>query len=412
MSIEFELDLQEINLLQQEFDVVVGKRKNSLPSLSHNPVLDRWHAEKVKEGEEESFRKHELQQLKTMLSERYQVMCPSVTYTIDSSCDIYHEKLTNEPFLKILQRGQAYRKEVGSNELIREQKEIDGWFKVFQIFSRSDIIVGTKIVVISGPGLVENTAYPHNFVDIFTKTEDRTVRMTRFYSSLDYASYSQKAKDWNENYFENFEGPMDAWFLSHPICVDQNNTKKSAKEVFRDLFGKSGDVLKQEDLERLFRDCMPIIEFYINVLCDPEYKPEEIAVAFNAVINEADRQKELLKKKSTEKIVYINFENIRQRIDYLGHQPVQNIRAGCGLSGGFDLNGQKQIFNLLGINIRNSDLFANSVAQFGTEQDDFGQLKFQCTKGHWNTRPYGKLITKCCIKGCKGEVGCIQSVAA
>lgn len=41
-----------------------------------------------------------------------------------------------------------------------------------------------------------------------------------------------------------------------------------------------------------------------------------------------------------------------------------------------------------------------------TDEDDYGPLTFECTEGHRNTRPRGKLLSKCGTKGCKGTVGC------
>jgi hypothetical protein len=43
---------------------------------------------------------------------------------------------------------------------------------------------------------------------------------------------------------------------------------------------------------------------------------------------------------------------------------------------------------------------------FGIDEDEFGSLTFECTEGHRNRRPRGKLITKCCKPACKGTVGC------
>ncbi len=403
MFIEFKRDLEEINLLQQKFDKVIGnKRRPEDPILSYNPVLARWRAEKVDEGKEIPFREYELQQIKTMLCERYQVMAPPVLYNINSNGEIYHEKLPNESFLRILQRGRAYREQEGSQELQREDNEIGGWSQVFQTLSASSTVIGTKMIVISGPGLIENTAYPHNFVDVYEKVGFGSVKMVRFSSGLDYNSYSQKAKDQNPNYFENFNGPTDAWFLSHPLFIDPNNTKKSAEEVFKDMFGKSNDVLKQDEFEKIFEACMPVIQFYINVLCDKSYKPEELALAFNAVLNEADNQKKILKRRKvsgTEKIIYVDFEEVRQRVKYLGNLPVANIRAGCGLSGGFDLNSDK-ITNLL----------TNSVARFGLEEDSNNPLEFKCQKGHWNKRKPGAYKKYCDTCGC--DVSCGIATAA
>ncbi|MFO0782026.1 MAG: hypothetical protein U0524_04045 [Candidatus Saccharimonadales bacterium] len=41
-----------------------------------------------------------------------------------------------------------------------------------------------------------------------------------------------------------------------------------------------------------------------------------------------------------------------------------------------------------------------------SDEDDYGPLTFECTEGHKNTRPRGKLISKCGTKDCKGSVGC------
>jgi hypothetical protein len=408
MFIEFTKDLEDIDLLQNEWNAALGiKNKKDGPILSYNPVLARAEYKRlVEKGQRdlESFKEYEIQQLKTMLSERYQVMAHPVIYNIDSNGDIYHQELPSEPFLKILQRGQAYREGIGSKEVIREEKEIEGWLKVFEDLGAEAVPADTKMAVISGPGLVEDTAYPHNFVDIFTKQVDGSVVMTRFSSPLDYDSYSERAVGQKENYFDGFVGPVDAWFLGSPIKVDSGNTKREAEEVFKDVFGKSNEVLKVDDFEKIIEECMPIINFYINVLCDPEFKPEELAIAFNAVLNAGDMAKEELKKKKTERIIYVDFESIQQRIDYLGHQKVKNIQAGCGLSGGFDLASQNFI-ELLKINLPGQDLLENSVAQFGVERDDYGKLEFECTKGHKNRRPYGKFIEKCCVKDCTGSVG-------
>lgn len=40
------------------------------------------------------------------------------------------------------------------------------------------------------------------------------------------------------------------------------------------------------------------------------------------------------------------------------------------------------------------------------DEDQYGPLTFECTEGHTNRRPRGKLIDKCQHRGCKGSVGC------
>ena len=407
MFTEFRRDLEEIDLLQKKFDHALGiKNEKNGQILSYNPVLARADYERlVVKGKTnlENFKEYEIQQLKTMLSERYQVMAKPVTYNIDSNGDIYHEQLQTEPFIKILQRGQAYREGVGSKEVTRENGEIEGWLKVFETLSAETVLPGNKMAVISGPGLAENTSYPYNFVDIFTKQDNGSIVMTRFSSPLGYDSYARIATNQKEDYFKDFTDPIDAWFLNNPIEVSNNNTKKTADEAFKDVFGKSKEVLKQEDFEKILKDCMPIIQFYIDILCNPEFKPEELAIAFNAILNSTDEVKRKLKNKKEEKIIYVDFESIQQRIDYLGHKKVQNIKAGCGLSGGFELNSNNTIKTILG----------NSVAQFGVEEgkevkDD--DLEFKCQNGHWNKREPGKYLKKCKICGC--DVSCGIASAA
>jgi hypothetical protein len=57
-----------------------------------------------------------------------------------------------------------------------------------------------------------------------------------------------------------------------------------------------------------------------------------------------------------------------------------------------------------------NDMFSRmsnqEAEETGAEEDEFGPLVFECTEGHENRRPKGKLIEQCQTKGCKGSVGC------
>lgn len=50
--------------------------------------------------------------------------------------------------------------------------------------------------------------------------------------------------------------------------------------------------------------------------------------------------------------------------------------------------------------------FGGKTERKEDEEDMYGPLKFECTEGHTNRRPRGKLIDKCQHKGCTGSVGC------
>lgn len=75
--------------------------------------------------------------------------------------------------------------------------------------------------------------------------------------------------------------------------------------------------------------------------------------------------------------------------------------SGCGVS--VSKNNQTNADSQLG-----SLGYGNQAEEKGEDNgpDGKGPLEFKCKNGHWNRRPFGKLITQCRIHSCKNSVGC------
>jgi hypothetical protein len=70
------------------------------------------------------------------------------------------------------------------------------------------------------------------------------------------------------------------------------------------------------------------------------------------------------------------------------------VMAGCG--GAIAMRAGLDIMNASGAEVFNTI--------FGETEDKFGSLSFTCPKGHYNTRPFGRLIDNC--RTCRASVRC------
>lgn len=98
------------------------------------------------------------------------------------------------------------------------------------------------------------------------------------------------------------------------------------------------------------------------------------------------------------------------------HTNTNNPALFQSLLGGYGAEGARnnRVYSACGIAINlggdNPDM--NPQKAYGgnldksSDEDEYGPLTFQCTKGHTNRRPRGKLISQCRIKSCKDSVGC------
>ncbi len=375
-DLTFKKDLQEIDGLQEIFNSFLKQRPGH-QILSYNPVLERWRYEQiVSEADEISFRNHEEKQIETALRERLRTAKSSVHYKIEGG-RAKNELFPNEPFDTILKRGIEYRKRMGSTETEREQAELNGWSSIFEGLLNPETPVNSKFTVISGPGTVKETSYPHNFVDVYEKVKTPTgeikVKMTRTISRTGYEKYREVIESFDSRYFERFSGPIDAWFLSHPIPGDCEGKLVTLPTA----------AMREEIFQEIFEICFPLILHYINVLCQDTFNPKEVVIAFNAILNKADDVKARIDQRkggNTVQPLYI-FRNIGEEAYFFGTRPVREVLAGCGLSAGFET----------------ADTSANSVARYGVNSQD----------GEWHVGTCKKCGFPKWVGGCNICASCV-----
>ncbi len=384
MSADLQRDIREVTHLRESFYSSLG---TIVPEgvLNFDIPLEWWGYQKYFYGRLKEFNQYESNQIETALKERFGLATNVFIYSVDSDGDLTNNLVPNEKFKVFLKRGILYRESIGSREQERENAELDGFLKITEKLVDNETPDGTMMISISGTGIVENTFYPKNFIDIYerVKTENGTVviKMTRFSSSNDYEEYIRVATKFNKDYFNEFEGPIDAWFLKNPILVKPQQKLSSPEELFSKIFNNEKKSMEEAEFQELLEYCMPLITNFINLLTSDVLNPEKLAENLNAILNKADLF-EQQKRNKQETIIFQS--SVEMDIFKLGRQTVRAVDGACGLSGG--------------INLQNR--FDNSVAKFGL-WDSKGSRQFNCPAcNHLNTRPHEELISRCQNPSC------------
>lgn len=405
--IDFREDLSEIAQIQGWFDKALGVKTGVSPSMvSYRPVLDLWMARRVDtQSQKENFGRYIRAQMVTNLRERYHAAKSVVRFRIDKEGNAYNELYPYEPFDTVLQRGLAYRRDHSSTELEREEAEVRGWPKIRTELGNPQTPKGTKKIVVSLP----SESYKDNFVDIYEAEDDpltggRIIRLTRFASSMNNQEYRETILKKDPKYFDGMKGGLDAFLLENPLDGDS----RSAEEIFETDFAKRKDARAEENFQKLLKPCMPLIDYYAEVISRKNPNPLDIALAFNAVLRMGDQMKQWLDKGI--EFVKKNFANIQDQASYLGRLPILALAVGCGMSIGFNFGGKLGGINMLfGVG---ADYFSNSVAKFGLlsgdSPDGKGPLYFECPGkgcGKILTRPFGGLRRDPC-DSCGQDVRC------
>jgi hypothetical protein len=401
-------DLAEIQVLQNRWDQALGNKSESGKFENYNPVLARWNFERATTGrEKELFRINEIKNIDTALKERNNTEISRLSMTIEENGKIRNDMMPDELYEDVLKRGLWYRATHGSNETKRERNEVEGFLKIQKELGDKNAKVGTKFIVISPPGLVEDTPYVHNFVDIYELVEEkntkkRSIEYTRFASPLDYKNYRKIAENLEPDYFDGQAGPKDAWYLGHPIKINFDAGVKNADDVFEKYFQKDATAMKDEIYEDLWKNYyFPVALYLIDQIAKDDFDPVAIAEAYNTLLQGAENKK--LKK---ENIVYINPNSIHLNhldqkqiaamVGEYGRQKVEEVKAGCGRSGGYTIGGSG--------NAESSDPWAkksfaprNSVALFASKNTGEEQEWFNCPKCSYIAS--GPIGNKC--PGCK-----------
>lgn len=281
------------------------------------------------------------------LRERYHAAVSVVKYILDENGVAYGENCS-EPADWSFRRGALERVRQGSGSE-REFGTVEGGIKAKKKLADPATPLHSKMVVISGPD--KDSVYTDNFVDIYESDLDpltgkKIIVMTRFAAALSYDEYKSRAIHLKPDYLNGATGSIDAYFLSNPIFFDSGIDTRNPHELFKGEFAYQKEAIGEKDFQEIYQVCLPFILNYIDVLCSGTFNPTEIAVAFNAILNKGDAiRKEIINKgkKVLNSIHHIKetvvntFKSVKEEAAHLGRQMVEEIMAGCGLSGGFSI---------------------------------------------------------------------------
>lgn len=331
-------------------------------------------------------------QMITNLGERFNVILSTYTYEIRDG-ELWGKDM-DEPFMETLVRGRNYRKEHGNPlDHRREEAEVVGFSKIQKIMTDESTPIGSIILSVSPPGL-EGSTYANNFVDIHTKKQDEKgkiyVESQRVSSGLTIEETKEKVSAFAA--IEVDENDPAASFLEQPIFVGD----KLTAEDIRFYFYREHDYMDERTFNTIKKGAFHLISEYAKSMVQRPDDRNYHRLLYNAVLNKADEIYERIKVEGVETVGRISpirtNQYIRQEIMEYGNQKVKEVRAGCGISGGFDL---KETQNA-----------SYSVSEFGAKKDKYGERNFKCPAcKKENVRPHNKLLSRC--QHCRStEVAC------
>lgn len=315
-------------------------------------------------------------QLETLLRERFNVVLSSYRYEIKNN-EIYPENGT-EPLKNVLIRGMEYRKHHGSNDLEREQAEVDGFVEVIEpVLCADDAQVGSTVLSISPRG-GDHSIYQHNFYDVFTLRQDekgKYIEARRYSSALEPEDYPPKLRELKPSH----PTPLflsDAYFLANPVVLNAGDSKYKTADEIHTFLHKGHRCMSFEEFSAILAESTFCINSYIQSLCHNPYDADKQGLIFDAILNKADEAWRNIergdRKTGYRHISYEYNERAHWAEIYrLGNQEVRVVATGCGTSGGSNKNS----LDIDGVN----SLGTFSVSEFGKITKD-SEDWFKCPK--------------------------------
>lgn len=345
--------------------------------LCFEPWLERAKFERIletpnldpeqKENLIQAFKEETDVQLDTSLKERYCSEQNTTTFVIQDH-KLRSALLPNEDFEDVMLRGLIKARESNSKELVREEKEVEGFLNLQQIVCDENTPIGTRIISCSPPSANKDTPYTKRFVDIWEVKQDeqgkRFAEVTRFTTVLDYEGYRQALVKLDPNYFdeEDENSQFDAYVLSHHVLLPPDEQIGTAEELYEAFFERDYQASKDSLLQEVLQFSRSYKSVVIERLCQPVANWIEIAESFNALVNVSDYFLEKKEKADYQtECIYFASSDLNPsswEIAYWGRQQVETRAAGCGASSGFKI---KSGFDNI------SEAFTNSVAKKGLE---------------------------------------------
>ncbi len=285
-------------------------------AIAYEPKFDQ------KEGLKPSYLS---KQIDTFIGERLNVLLSKNKYGIKDNL-IYGEDM-DEPFVEVIKRGVRYRESLDGDSRAdkkREEAEVEGFLKTQNVLCNPNTQIGTMMLSISPQG-EKNSLYQHNFYDIFTLKEvqgQRFIEAHRYSSALSLDEYKGKLN----TLFGMEENIDDAYFLSHPIKIDNNSLFENADQIHSYLH-RNHDFMQVEEFQKVLRVCERLKQEYVQRR-DPRI--------LDAIMNKADEMAGLVnfKKDKYYNLVGPSAElRVDDEVDFYGKQQVRTVAAGCGTSG-------------------------------------------------------------------------------
>ena len=268
--------------------------------------------------------------LEADLGERFNVEISQVEYIFDGSFLINPQN--GEPFIEAIKRGiQNRKKYAGTHDRRRELAEFESFNEV-QTYLWENDDPDTKVITISPRG-PKGSCYQHNFFDVYERTTNERILMTRYSSQMTIDQFKNAAKQ--VDFDLDLEPDVDdISFMRNPIKT------RLEKYKILDILHPDHDALKVEDHLALIAACQPLIDSYI------QYPSERL---YRALLNFADDfvLKPQIREELKSKIQSPNILPIFSA--QLAARPVRQVITGCGAQGDqFSIvNSQLSILNYI-----------------------------------------------------------------
>lgn len=312
-----------------------------------------------------TLKKHNLESL---LGERFNAEVFQVTYHLTNG-QLFNTD-HDEPFLEIVKRGQKYREVAGSKEVEREKAEVTGFEKMSRILldCQGESLSERKVVIISPEGS-EHSIYQHNFYDVYSKSADGQITMSRLTCKFNYQQFRQAAIT-VDPFADLPQNPTDADFLAIPLI-----TYKSLAEI-QEILSPQEETLPLNQCQKLLEVCAPLNTNYLEALAAENVNVNQTSklcnTILNAILNVADDfiLKPAMRQQLTE-LIRQPRALLAPAIEHYGLRQVRPVVAGCGLQSGFSVSS-----HLLSLGLTSSPW---TVAEFGLNNNkSLGEKTLNC----------------------------------
>jgi len=277
------------------------------------------------------------------LGERFHVVLSRYEYDINNG-ELWGKDM-DEPAINSFIRGRDHRREHGNPvDYKREEADVIGFGKIQAIMADRNTPFGTVIMSASQPGL-EGSTYNDNFIDFHTKKTDENGRVfvesQRVSSGLTMDETLEKISAFAT--FAIDEDDPAASLLENPIAIENSLTAEDLKFYMY----KDHDYMDERTFGVIIKNVSYLIDTYAESLVSAPRDKNYHRLLANTILNKSDEVAERIKidgVKVWEKLSPIpTGYHVGREIEAYGYREVKEVKAGCGISGGFGLVGEESV---------------------------------------------------------------------